>query len=262
MASEQDVGGASEGVGPAGLSMTVTDTFFVAGPWTKGTILTGELQGDGRVRVGDILVCDGQSYEIVGIEKFRRPGDEAAAGEAVGLALGTGVDRKGFEGKHLTFRRRPASGVPGRSPQGDFVPSRVDAVVNWGTRKGRTTGWGVLSFDGLTATLRADDGAVVFVELCSGLTVSTGSVDLWVVRPDGTGTSLRGLAPQEWRRSEVLALAKGGQASLIPDPGLSGPNRWWEKLMITSASASLRSKMHWRRALVTMFEARGAQRGS
>jgi hypothetical protein len=220
------------------------------------------MQGDGRLRVGDILVCDGQPYEIVSIEKFKRVVDEAGAGEAVGLALGAGVDKDGFEGKHVSFRGRPSSGVPGRSPQGAFVPSRGDVVVRWGTRKGRTKDWGVLSFGGLTATLRADDGTVVFAEACSGLTVRADSVDLWVIGPDGTGRSLRGPTPQECRRSEVRAVANGGQASLVPDPGLSGPNRWWEKLMITRASASMRWQIHWRRALVTMFEARGAQRGS
>jgi hypothetical protein len=262
MAYEQQVDGSAEGPGPSGLSMTVAGPFFVAGPWTKGTILTGELQGEGRLRVGETLICDGQLHEIVGIEKFKAVVDEAAAGEAVGLALGAGVAKDGFEGKHVTFQARPSSGVPARSPQGAFVPSRGDAVVRWGTREGRTKDWGVLSFDGLTAALRADDGAAVFAGACSGLTVKADSVDLWVIGPDGTGTSLRGPTPQECRRGEVRALAGGGRATVVADPALSGPDRWWEKLMITKASASLRCQIHWRRALVTMFEARGALRGS
>jgi hypothetical protein len=262
MAWDEGVGGGPDGPGPQGLSMTVDASFFVVGVWTKGTILTGVLAGAGRLRVGDILGSDGHDYEIVGIEKFRRVVDEAGAGEAVGLALGTGVDRAGFEGKHVSFRGRPSSGVPGRSPQGGFVPSRVDAVVRWGTRKGRTSDWGILSFDALTATLSADDGAVVFDEPCPGLTVTADSVDVWVVRRDGTGTSLRGPKLQELRRDQVRALTQRGRANVVPDPGLSGPHRWWEKLMLSGAAASLRWQIHWRRALVVMFEARGAVRGS
>jgi hypothetical protein len=262
MAWEGDVGGVPDGPGPQGLSMKVDASFFVVGPWTKGTILTGVLDGHGQLRVGDTLVCDGQSYEVVGIEKFKRVVDEAGAGQAVGLALGTGVDKDGFEGKSVSFRGRPSSGVPGRSPQGGFVPSRVDAVVRWGTREGRTSDWGILSFDALTATLSEYDGAVVFAEPCAGLTVTADSVDLWVLRPDGTGTSLRGPRLQELRGDAFRTLAERGRANVVPDPGLSGPHRWWEKLMFSGAAASLRWQIHWRRALMVMFEARGARRGS
>jgi hypothetical protein len=240
--------------------MTVDASFFVAGAWTKGTIVTGVLDGAGHLRVGDSLVRDGQPFEIVGIEKFKRVVDEAGAGEAVGLALGPGVDKGGFDGRYVTFRARSSSGVPGRSPHGGFVPSRLDAVVRWGTRKGRTADWGILSFDALTATLRGADGATVFDEACLDLTVTADSVDLWVTRPDGAGTSLRGPTPKEVHRDQVRALAERGRAAVAPDPGLSGPHRWWEKLMFSRASARLRWQIYWRRALVVMFEARGAGR--
>jgi hypothetical protein len=259
MAWEQGASAPSGRPGPQGLSMTVDATFFVPGAWTKGAILTGELHGNGQLQVGDVLACNGQAYEVVGIEMFKRIVDHATAGDAVGIALGTGIDKDGFEGQRVSFRARPSLGMPERSSQGQFVPSRVDAVVHWGTRKGRTRDWGILSFDGAAAALRADDGTVVFAEPCSRLTVSADSVALWVVGPDGTGRSLRGPTPQECRRGEVRALSESQRANVTPDPGLSGPDRWWEKLMITKASASLRWQMHWRRALVTMFEARGAR---
>ena len=92
--------------------MTVQETFFVAPAWRKGTILTGQLEGHGRLRVGDFLVCDEQAYEVCGIEKFRPVADEAGPSESIGLALGTSVVKDGFDGKHVSFRVRPSSGTP------------------------------------------------------------------------------------------------------------------------------------------------------
>ena len=109
-------------LGPGGLSMLVQDVFFVRAPG-KGTVLTGHLDGDGQLRVGDYLACDGTTYEVLGIEQFKRVLKEIGSGANAGIALGTEVPKEQFAGKTVTFQPRPGAGVPalpvrlGRPPE-------------------------------------------------------------------------------------------------------------------------------------------------
>ena len=67
--------------------MFVQDVFHVRG---RGTVVTGSVD-HGALAVGDVVELRGPGYarmvEIAAIERYRRPVDQAVAGELVGLVL-------------------------------------------------------------------------------------------------------------------------------------------------------------------------------
>jgi len=89
--------------GPEGLSLLV-ETFFIQ-LQGQGTVLLGQLDGTGVVRVRDRLVCDDAAYDIRSFKQFQKVLNEAHAGMNVGIALGPGTSPDGFNGKTVTFRR-------------------------------------------------------------------------------------------------------------------------------------------------------------
>ena len=68
--------------------MTVADVFNITG---RGTVITGKIES-GEIRVGDTISLRGKSYNVQGIEMFRRNTQEAKAGDNVGILL-RGLDR-------------------------------------------------------------------------------------------------------------------------------------------------------------------------
>ena len=64
--------------------MVVEDVFVIR---RRGTVATGRVES-GQVSVGDtVRVNDGESFEVSGVETFRKKLDTAGPGENVGLVL-------------------------------------------------------------------------------------------------------------------------------------------------------------------------------
>jgi hypothetical protein len=92
--------------GPEGLSMAVTETFFIV-LGRKGAVALGQLEGQGLLMAKDLAIVDGEEWPIVGLEGFRQPFKNGARpGNNVGISFGLGVPKDVFDGKTLTFRRR------------------------------------------------------------------------------------------------------------------------------------------------------------
>ena len=66
------------------LWMTVSDVFHIKG---RGTVLTGRLEGQGQLNVGDVAMCDGMSWQVTAIEKFRATLMTADPGMDIGVLL-------------------------------------------------------------------------------------------------------------------------------------------------------------------------------
>jgi hypothetical protein len=92
--------------GPEGLSMAVTETFFIA-LGSKGATALGQLNGEGLLMAKDLAVVDGEEWPIVDLEGFKQSFKKGARpGNNVAVAFGLGVPKDVFDGKTLTFRRR------------------------------------------------------------------------------------------------------------------------------------------------------------
>jgi translation elongation factor EF-Tu-like GTPase len=89
---------------PEQMFMIVESVFFIA-MGGKGTAVVGQLEGEGLLRVGDVLVHSADEFRIQGIEMFRKMLREASAGMNVALILGSTVSPEGFEGQMVHFRR-------------------------------------------------------------------------------------------------------------------------------------------------------------
>jgi len=89
---------------PEHLSMLVTDVFFVE-LQGKGTVIIGQLAGEGALRPGDLVLHDGRELRITAIEVFKANLKEAGPSRNVGLVLGVDVPPRGFEQARLGFRR-------------------------------------------------------------------------------------------------------------------------------------------------------------
>ena len=90
---------------PAQLWMTVTDIFHIQG---RGTVVTGQLEGQGFLNVGDWLLCDGQRWQVGAIEQFRGGLMTAGPGMNVGLMLRKGPTADVLRGKTVQFERTAA----------------------------------------------------------------------------------------------------------------------------------------------------------
>ena len=69
------------------LWMNVTDVFHIRG---RGTVLTGKLDGQGQLNVGDYAVCEAGTWQVIKIEAFRAELETAAPGMNIGILLGSG----------------------------------------------------------------------------------------------------------------------------------------------------------------------------
>ncbi len=85
--------------GPA-LWMTVDDVFHIKG---RGTVITGQLQGDGQLSLGDTLFCDGQSWQVSGIEQFRSMLPAASPGSHIGVLVSGGPSANLLRGRMVQF---------------------------------------------------------------------------------------------------------------------------------------------------------------
>jgi len=88
--------------------MVVSDVFHIRG---RGTVLTGLLEGDGELHVGDTLLCDGVQCKVKGIEQFQSRLNTTTPGSNVGILIPDGVDPELLRGNTVQFQ--PRSGAPG-----------------------------------------------------------------------------------------------------------------------------------------------------
>jgi hypothetical protein len=71
-----------------------------------GTIVTGELVGDGSLKPGDVVVCAAGRFPIKRIEAFKQDLEHVEPPQNIGLVLGPGVDKHLFpRGEDLRFER-------------------------------------------------------------------------------------------------------------------------------------------------------------
>ena len=74
----------------SGAWMIVSDVFSIKG---RGTVITGRLEGDGLLGVGDIAVCEGMRWKVSKIEMFRAELMTAEPGQNIGVLLKTDPPR-------------------------------------------------------------------------------------------------------------------------------------------------------------------------
>lgn len=82
------------------LWMTVSDVFRITG---RGTVITGQLEGDGQLNLGDAVVCDGMRWQVNGIEMFRASLMSAEPGMDIGVLLNDGPPREMLYGRTVVF---------------------------------------------------------------------------------------------------------------------------------------------------------------
>jgi translation elongation factor EF-Tu-like GTPase len=80
--------------------MNVGDVFHIKG---RGTVVTGLLEGNGDLRVGDALVCEGQHWPVSAIEAFRATLQVAEPGLNIGVMLRTGPPGDVLRGRLVQF---------------------------------------------------------------------------------------------------------------------------------------------------------------
>jgi translation elongation factor EF-Tu-like GTPase len=98
---------AMEPIGPP-LWMTPNGIFHLPG---RGTVLTGRLQGQGVLTVGDDLVCEGDHWPVTAIEMSgSRPLQTAEPGSDIGVLLRSCATPDVLRGKTVQFV--PKSGRP------------------------------------------------------------------------------------------------------------------------------------------------------
>lgn len=84
----------------AGLWMIVDDVFHIRG---RGAVLTGLLQGDGQLNLGDSLLGNGQSWPVSGIEQLGRALTTALPGANVGILIGNEAAAQALRGRMVQF---------------------------------------------------------------------------------------------------------------------------------------------------------------
>jgi translation elongation factor EF-Tu-like GTPase len=91
--------------GPAGpeLWMNIADVFHITG---RGTVVTGVLQGNVQLNVGDTMLCDGQTWTVGAIEMFRAMVTTAEPGMNVGILLKNGPKSDVLRGQTAQFKTR------------------------------------------------------------------------------------------------------------------------------------------------------------
>jgi translation elongation factor EF-Tu-like GTPase len=86
------------------LWMTAENIFHIP---SRGTVVTGQLEGSGLLALGDDLVCDGLHWPVAGIEKVKEPLKTAGPGMHVGVLLRNGPPAEVLRGKKLVFVPNP-----------------------------------------------------------------------------------------------------------------------------------------------------------
>ncbi len=83
-----------------GAWMLIEDVFHIKG---RGTVATGRLEGTAPVSVGDVLVCEGASWKIIGLEVFRAQLTTAQPGTNIGILLKDAPAGDMLAGRSVTF---------------------------------------------------------------------------------------------------------------------------------------------------------------
>lgn len=83
-----------------GVWMGVSDVFCIKG---RGTVITGRLEGNGQLNVGDIAVCDGMRWKVNAIEMFRAELMIAEPGQNIGVLLKDGPPRDVLHNRVVQF---------------------------------------------------------------------------------------------------------------------------------------------------------------
>lgn len=89
-------------VTPGQLWMTVTDVFHIK---DRGTVVTGQLEGQGFLNAGDWLSCDDQRWQVGAIEQFKGGLMTAGPGMTVGVLLRKGPVADVLRGKTVQFEQ-------------------------------------------------------------------------------------------------------------------------------------------------------------
>jgi elongation factor Tu len=89
--------------------MIVSDVFKIPG---RGTVVTGRLQGNFPLNVGDALVCEGTRWQVSGIEQARSVRTTAEPGGDIGVLLRQGPAGDVLRGRTVTFEPGTATGSP------------------------------------------------------------------------------------------------------------------------------------------------------
>jgi elongation factor Tu len=97
------------GQGWSPLWMTVGDVFHIKG---RGTVVTGRLEGNGQLNLGDTVVCDGLRWRVGGIEQFRAVLTAAEPGSDIGVLLRGGPAGDVLRGRTVQFVPDAAAGSP------------------------------------------------------------------------------------------------------------------------------------------------------
>jgi translation elongation factor EF-Tu-like GTPase len=104
-------------MGPASpeLWMTVRGVLHIRG---RGIVVTGRLEGTGRLSVGDAVLCEGQSWQVDGIEQRGAALTTASPGSNIGILLQDGPPADVLRGRTLLFTTNAESGqdVPFTEP--------------------------------------------------------------------------------------------------------------------------------------------------
>ena len=95
--------------GPPPSWMTVSDVFHITG---RGTVITGQLQGNMPLNVGDVMVCEDQHWPVGASEQFSSTTTTAMPGANVGVLLRHGPPGDVLRGATVRFEpgsvtRRP-----------------------------------------------------------------------------------------------------------------------------------------------------------
>ncbi len=88
------------GQDPPQLWMTVSDVFQIRG---RGTVVTGRLEGNGLLGLGDAVLCDGMRWQVSAIEQFRATLATAEPGSDIGILLANGPASDVLRGRTLYF---------------------------------------------------------------------------------------------------------------------------------------------------------------
>ena len=101
-----------------GAWMGVSDVFHIKG---RGTVITGRLEGDVQVQVGDMAVCDGMRWMVRGIETFGAQLKAAEPGMNIGVLINEGPPRDVLRDRVVQFE---SGGNPPMGPQYSVMQPR------------------------------------------------------------------------------------------------------------------------------------------
>lgn len=83
-----------------GVWMGVSDVFHIKG---RGTVITGRLEGNGQLKVGDIAVCDGMRWKVKAIEMFGAQRGTAEPGLNIGVLFNEALPRDVLRNRTVQF---------------------------------------------------------------------------------------------------------------------------------------------------------------